>query len=118
MASGRSSVPLVRQLLRMGEDGPLVEVEVDTSQAVQAANLGQILEVRKGFDNLSDFLRKVMLPFANTWRELASEIEMKEASLKLTIGVSATGSFFLAKGKTEANLELSLKFIPRKEASA
>jgi hypothetical protein len=108
-------VPVTKQLLRMGETGPLVEVEVDTSQAVQAASLGQILEVKKGFDTLSDFLRKVMLPFAETWRALSQDIEMKEATVKLTIGISATGSFFLAKGKTEANLELSLKFIPQKE---
>jgi len=108
-------MPVTKQLLRMGEAGPLVEVEVDSAQAVQAANLGQILEVKKGFDALSDFLRKVMLPFAETWHELSREIEMKEASVKLTVGISATGSFFLAKGKTEANLELSLKFTPRKE---
>lgn len=107
---------IVKQLIRMGGGtGPLVEVEVDSSQAVQAASLGQIWEVKKDFDALTDFLRKVMRPFANTWHELSRDIEMQEATLKLSVGITAGGNFFLAQGKAAANIELSLKFTPLKE---
>lgn len=106
-------MPITKQLVRMGNAGPLVEVEVDTSLAVQAANLGEILEVKKTFDTISDFLQRVTLPFTEAWRQLSSEVEIKEADLKITVGISASGNFFLAKGTTEANLELSIKFTPR-----
>lgn len=109
---------LAKQLIRMDEGrGPLVEVEVDTAQAVQAASRGDVWEVQKSFGTVSDFLQKVILPFTESWRTLSEKIDISEAVVKLSVGVSATGNFFLAKGESSANLEVVLKFIPKSDKS-
>ena len=103
-----------KQLIRMDEGhGVLIEVEVDTAQAVKAASRGDVWDVQKSFGAVSDFLRKVVLPFTETWRELSREITMNEATVKLSVGITAGGNFFLAKGESSANFELELKFTPK-----
>lgn len=104
---------LEKQLIRMDEGrGVLVEVEVDRAVAVQAASLGEIVDVRKSFEAVSDLLHQLLLPFVQTWRELSREVELSEATVKLAIGVTASGNFFLAKGESSANLEVEVKFKP------
>jgi hypothetical protein len=106
-------VAIAKQLIRMDEGrGLLVEVEVDTAQAVQAASRGEIWDVQKGFDAISDFLHRVMEPFSATWHKLSEEVSMHEATIKLAVGVTAGGNFFLAKGQGSANFEVQLKFTP------
>jgi hypothetical protein len=53
-----------------------------------------------------------MTPFAETWHKLSDEISIHEATIKLSVGVTAGGNFFLAKGEGSANFEVELKFTP------
>ncbi len=106
-----------KQLIRMAEGkGLLVEVEIDPAKPVQAASLGEIVDVRRSFAAVSDLLREVIQPFANTWQELSRDIEMSEATVKVSVGITAGGNFFLAKGEGTANLEVELKFKPLPES--
>lgn len=104
---------ITKQLIRMDDGrGLLVEVDVDTAQAVQAASRGEIWDVQKGFGAVSDFLHKMMVPFAETWHKLSDDISIHEATVRLSVGITAGGNFFLAKGESSANFEVQFKFTP------
>jgi hypothetical protein len=82
--------------------------------AAQLATSGTVIKVvSKGFDEILSTLRAVVVPFANTWTELSKEVEISESTVKLSLGITAEGNFYVAKGEATANIEISLKLTPK-----
>ena len=108
----------MRQLIQMDEgQGLLVEVEVVVPQG-QLARGGQAIDaVARRFDDVIEVLKVVVKPFASTWKELSKDVFIDEATVKIGLGVTAEGNFFVAKGEASANIELELKLRPLKEAA-
>lgn len=108
---------LQNQLIRLGEVGGVVlEVVVDTNDPMMASSRGQVWHVREHFSVMSEFLKGVLAPFADTWKELSKEVELSEASVKLSLGATAAGTFFIARGEGSANFEVEIKFTPKVKA--
>jgi hypothetical protein len=94
-------------------DGIYVEVEVqeahraeisdETSNPIRDKNLGQV----KGI------LSKVTTHLKETWSEINQEMNISEAEVKLSLGFEAEGNLFIAKGKTNSNIEITLKLSPK-----
>jgi len=94
-------------------DGPLVEVDVDVP-AAQRASAGMVFQiVNKGFDDIITTLRSIVVPLTQVWRELSKEVEISESTVKLSLGVTGEGQFFVAKGSAKANLDVEIKLKPR-----
>lgn len=101
----------MRQLIRLENGrGPVVEVEVEEPVARDAA-AGPVIAVGAAMDAVQETLLRVCRPFLETWKVLQTDVEIGEASVTLGLGVTAEGNFFVAKGATEANLEVSIKFV-------
>src|SRR5437588_9160983 len=93
--------------------GPLVEVDLEIP-AAQRASSGTVIQlVNKGFEDILATLQSIVVPFADAWRELSDEVEISESTVKLSLGITAGGDFFVAKGSAKANLEISLKLKPK-----
>jgi hypothetical protein len=94
-------------------NGPLVEVDMKLPEAQEASSGTVIRVIGKGFDDILETLRSIVVPFSDTWSELSKEVEISESTMKLTLGITAEGNFYVAKGGASANLEISLKMTPR-----
>lgn len=102
----------MKQLIEM-EEGVLVEVEVEEPVATRASSRGGVVAVDRRIADVMGTLRAVVRPFASVWTELSREVEMNEATVTLSLGITGGGNFFIAKGETSANLEVELKFKPK-----
>jgi hypothetical protein len=101
-------------LIRLNDgEGPLVEVDMNVP-AAQLASSGTVIKVvSRGFEEILNTLRSVVIPFAETWREISKEVEITESTVKLSLGITAEGNFFVAKGDAKANIEIALKLTPK-----
>ena len=93
--------------------GPLVEVSLilPPAQMMSAAHVAKV--VSNGFEEVVGMLKDIVRPFSETWKELSKEVVISESSVKLSLGVTAEGNFFVAKGSAEANIEIELKLTPK-----
>ncbi len=104
----------MKQLIQTDDEvGLLIEVEVEESQIEKAAAFHSIRRVRTRMDAVMETVKGIVRPFSNLWQELSQDVDLQEATVKLSIGVNSEGSFFVAKGGGSANLEVELKFKPR-----
>lgn len=94
-------------------DGPLVEVEMTLPDTREASSGTFVKVVNRGFEDVLNTLRSIVVPFSDTWKELSKEVEISESTLKVSLGVTAEGNFYIAKGGASANLEISLKLTPK-----
>src|SRR5205823_5753958 len=78
--------------------GPLIEVEMRLPDAREAAAGAVIKVVDRGFEEILKTLRTVVVPFCETWKDLSKEVDVSESTLKMTLGVTAEGNFYIAKG--------------------
>lgn len=101
----------MKQLIEMDE-GVLVEVDVEQPVATRAS-AGGVVQVDRRITDVMATLSAVVRPFASVWNELSREVEMNEATVSLSLGITGGGNFFIAKGETSANLEVELKFKPK-----
>lgn len=94
-------------------EGPLVEVEMTLPDSREASSGAIIKVVNKGFEDILGTLRSIVVPFSDTWKELSKEVEISESTVKMSLGVTAEGNFYVAKGGASAHVEISLKMTPR-----
>jgi hypothetical protein len=101
-------------LIRLDDgNGPIVEVAMNVPEAKLASSGTVVKTVEKGFDQILGTLRSVIVPFSNTWAELSKEVEISESTVKLSLGITAEGNFYVARGEATANIEIELKMTPR-----
>ena len=104
----------MKTLIGMNDgDGPLVEVEMTLPDARNAASGTLITVVNRGFEDILSTLRSIVVPFSDTWKELSKEVEISESTVKMSLGVTAEGNFYVAKGGGSANIEISLKLTAK-----
>jgi hypothetical protein len=94
-------------------DGPLVEVTLllPPAQMMSEAHVAKV--VKSGFEEVIGMLKNIVRPFSETWKELSKEVVISESTVKLSLGITAEGNFFVAKGSAEANIEIELKLTPK-----
>lgn len=105
------SVPVLIQMTR--GDGPLVQVTMNVPEARMMSHAHVAKVVSSGFENVMGMLQAIVKPFSETWKELSKDVTISESTLKLSLGVTAEGNFFVTKGTAEANIEIEVKLTPR-----
>lgn len=101
-------------LIRLNDgEGPLVEVDLPVTEA-QLASSGTVIKVvGRGFEELLNTLSSIVVPFKHVWQELSKDAVISETTVSVSLGVTAEGNFFLAKGDAKANLEVTMKLTPK-----
>lgn len=94
------------------DEGILVEVDIPKDQ-VQQISGGAPDRVSNAINAVKPILLKACKPIVEVWQELNQEMEINEASVEIGLGFAAEGHIFIAKGKTKASLNISLKFKPK-----
>lgn len=105
---------MTTKLIRLGEDGPLVEVEVSEEQA-QPISGGFADKVHTTFENIQPILVEVCRPIARAWQEINKEMFIKEAEIELGLSFEAEGNLYITKSKAGANLTVKLVLKPEEE---
>lgn len=99
------------------DDGILMEVDVPEQQVRQIS--GGRLEIPKvdsSINAIEALLLKACRPVANVFAELNKDMSVNEIELGLELGLEAEGNFFIAKGKTNASITITLKLTPKPSA--
>jgi hypothetical protein len=105
----------VKQIIQLDAgNGIMFETEIERPTAVDASFLGGVKPVHTSLEEVTKTFRAVTLPFLNTWRELSRDVELSEATVKVGIGLTASGNFIITKGEASANVELEIKFSSKK----
>jgi len=101
-------------LIRLNNgEGPLVEVALDVPVA-QLASAGTVIKVvEKNFGDILGTLRSIVVPLSESWDALSKDVSLSESTVKLSLGITAEGNFFVAKGSAEAHLEIEVTIKPR-----
>jgi Trypsin-co-occurring domain 1 len=94
-------------------DGPLVEVTMILPAAKHMSEAHVAKVVSSGFEKIMELMKSIVRPFSETWAELSKEMIISESTVKVSLGVTAEGNFFVTKGSAEANIELELKLSPK-----
>ncbi|NOQ35651.1 MAG: hypothetical protein GQ569_07115 [Methylococcaceae bacterium] len=94
------------------EEGILVEVDVPEDQLQQISG-GTPDRVSNAIDAVKPILLKACKPIAEVWQELNKDMKIDEATVEIGLGFEAEGNIFIAKGKTNASLSISLKLKPK-----
>lgn len=96
------------------EGGILMEVDVPESEVRQIAGGGvEITTVEKAMSGIEPLLLKACQPVANVLAELNKDMSVNEVEIQLGLGLEAEGNFFIAKGKSNASLSITLKLTPK-----
>ena len=94
------------------DDGLLVEVDAPENQLQQISG-GSAERVENAIDIVKPILLKACKPLTEVWQELNTEMEISEAIVEIGLGFEAEGNIFIAKGKTNASLNITLKLKPK-----
>lgn len=99
------------------DDGILMEVDVPEQQIQQISGGGlEITQVNRSINAIEAILLKACRPVANVFAELNKDMSVNEIELGLELGLEAEGNFFIAKGKTNASITITLKLTPKPSA--
>jgi hypothetical protein len=85
------------------EDKILIEAEVS---GYEVASPDQ--QVEKTIESVRPLLLKVVQPVLSAWKELSYTASIEKAEIELGFGVEASGNFFVASTKGNANLRITL----------
>jgi hypothetical protein len=85
------------------KDNVLIEAEVAGYQAASPSE-----EVEKTIDSVLPLLLKVLQPVLSAWNELATSASIEKVEVEIGIGIEASGNFFVASTKGNANLKIKL----------
>lgn len=86
-------------------DGVLVEVEIDESQAHEISHNDV---VNSSIDQIQSLLLKVIHPFSETYKELNKSMSIESAKVTIGINVGIEGNFILAKSNLGANIQVEM----------
>ncbi len=96
------------------EDGILMEVDVQADQVMPIAGGGlQISQVSNSISSIEAILLKACKPVTNVFKELNKDMFVNEVEVGIELGLEAEGNFFIAKGKSNASLSITLKLTPK-----
>jgi Trypsin-co-occurring domain 1 len=85
------------------EDRVLIEAEVANYQVASPSE-----KVQKTIDSVRPLLLKVVQPVLSAWNDLAKSATSDKAEIELGFGIEASGNFFVASSKGNANLKVKL----------
>ena len=100
---------MAKKLIRL-QDGILVEAEVPDDQLQQIAGGGMS---DRTINDIKPLLIKAITPITECWRELNDNLSVGEVQVEIGLGFEAEGNVFIAKGKTNASLTISLTLKPK-----
>ncbi|MDP2851168.1 MAG: CU044_2847 family protein [Sulfuricurvum sp.] len=90
-------------------DGLDVEIEINENQAHEIADHSVI---NASIDQVQTFLKKVMQPFSNTYKELSKDMNIDSTKISIGVKVGIEGNFILAKSSAEANIQVEMTLRP------
>ena len=96
------------QLIRL-EDGFVFEVEGDRNVGL-AASGGDAQAVSGRIDDALATLRTLVARFDAGWNDFSNNIDVVSSTVRVKLGVTAKGNFFVAQGEASANLEVEIAF--------
>lgn len=88
------------------EDGILIEAEVTNYQVAAPSK-----EVEKTIDSVRPLLLKAVRPVLSAWNELSKSVTtvtIERAEIEIGFGIEASGNFFVAGAKGNANIKIKL----------
>jgi hypothetical protein len=85
------------------KDGVRIEAEVTRSKVGRADE-----KVDQTIDSVTPMLVKVVKPLADAWDKLAGSVQVEKAEIEVAVGFEASGNFFVASAKGNANLKIKL----------
>ena len=94
------------------EDGILMEVEAPEEELQQIAG-GSAEKVSNAIDAVKPILIKACKPITEVWQELNKDMDVSEVTVAIGLGFATEGNVFIAKGKANASLNISLKLKPK-----
>lgn len=100
---------MAKKLIRL-QDGILVEVDVPDDQLQRIAGGGMS---ERTINDIKPLLIKAITPITECWRELNDSLSVSEVQVEIGLGFEAEGNVFIAKGKTNASLTISLTLKPK-----
>jgi hypothetical protein len=92
------------------QDGIRIEVEPNEEQLQRIS--GGTNRVDSSIDAIKPLLLNACKPIMSVWQELNKDMAVAEAKVEISLGFEAEGNVFIAKGKTNASLTLSLTLKP------
>ena len=97
------------------KDGIRIEVEPSAKQLEKISGGGGIATTRvnNSIDAIKPLLLTACKPIVEVWKELNQDMSIAEAKVEISLGFEAEGNVFIAKGKTNASLTLSLTLKPK-----
>lgn len=90
-------------------DGLEVEIEIDENQAYEISDNGVI---NSSIDQIQGLLKKVILPFSNTYKELNKDMCIESTKITIGVKIGLEGNFILAKSSAEANIQVEMSLRP------
>lgn len=94
------------------QDNILIEVSPNEEQ-LQRISGSSSNHVNNSIDAIKPLLLKACKPITEVWKELNKDMEIAEAKVEVSVGFEAEGNVFIAKGKSNAHLTLSLTLKPK-----
>jgi hypothetical protein len=91
------------------DDNIMVEVEIDDNQLQQLSG-GFAEKVSSRFDNISQLLMRVSEPVIAAWKMMHEKNAIEQVEIELGINFEAEGHLYIAKLKSNANLNVKLIF--------
>jgi hypothetical protein len=88
------------------KDEILIEAEVTNYQVSAPSD-----QVQKTIEAVKPLLVKVVQPVISAWDELAKSATIDKAEIELGFGIEASGNFFVASTKGNANLKVKLTVV-------
>lgn len=99
------------------DDGLLVEVQADEDvpQRISSRNVDR---VDKALDQVQGLLKKAVTPVAAVWGELNRDLTIDRVEINLSLGFSAEGNLFIARGTATSSLGFKLTVKPSEAAAS
>ena len=85
------------------QDGIRIEAEVTRSEVGLEDG-----KVDATIDSITPTLVKVIKPLAAAWDQLSSHVRVEQAEIEVAVGFEASGNFFVASTKGNANLKIKI----------
>jgi hypothetical protein len=101
---------MTTKLIRLKEDGVLIEVEVPPGQ-IQEISGGAAKLVDKLLDQIQPIVVKTCRPVISALKEIKQDypdVEVDQAAVQIGLSFENEGSIYIAKSKAVANLTVNL----------